>query len=87
VTLALALDNKNDKYDSAAPLVAITREIAMPSRTLPQTAQTGSPNGGAAVNNPGLGGANQNQPPGANPNQPRNPNNPNSNFPRNSGHF
>ncbi len=69
-----------------APLIAITREIAMPSHTLPQIAQTGSPNGAAtAVGNPGIGGANnQNQPPGANRNQP---NNPNSNFPHNSGHF
>jgi type II secretion system protein J len=86
ITLTLALDNKNDKYDSTAPLIAITREIAMPSHTLPQIAQTGSPNGAAtAVGNPGIGGANnQNQPPGANRNQP---NNPNSNFPHNSGHF
>ncbi len=88
VTLTLALDNKNDKNDSTAPLVAITREIAMPSSTLPQIAQTGSPNGGGAAANPGLGGANnQNQPPGVNPNQPRNPNNPGSNSPRNSGRF
>ena len=88
VTLTLALDNKNDKYDSAASLVAITREIAMPSHTLPQIAQTGSLNGGGVVGNPGIGGANnQNQSPGANPNQPGNPNNPGSNFPRNAGRF
>jgi type II secretion system protein J len=87
VTLTLALDNKNDKYDSAAPVIAITREIAMPSSTLPQIAQTGSPNGGGAVANPAIGGATQNQPPGANPSQTHNPNNSGSSFPHNSGHF
>jgi type II secretion system protein J len=65
VTLALALDNKND---TTAPVTAITREIAMPSSTLPLIAQTGSPGGGGAV--PGGGGnrnGNQNGPGGNGP--------------------
>jgi type II secretion system protein J len=87
ITLTLTLDNKNSAFQSTAPALAITREIAMPSSTLPTVAQTGSPNGGA----------NGNQPPAANPNQPRNPNNPNQpnnpnrsnnpNFQRSSGAF
>jgi type II secretion system protein J len=61
VTLTLALDNKNDQYNSAAPVLAITREIAMPSSTLPAIAQTGSPiGGGAGVGNIGGAGGNGN---------------------------
>jgi type II secretion system protein J len=60
VTLTLALDNKSDQYDSTTPVLAITREIAVPSATLPAIAQTGSPNGGAAPAT-GVGGAGGNR--------------------------
>jgi type II secretion system protein J len=61
VTLTLALDKKNDQYNSTAPVVAITREIAMPSSTLPAIAQTGSPiAGGAGAGNIGGAGGNGN---------------------------
>ena len=88
VTLTLALDNKNDKYDSTAP----ARRHHARNRHAFQHPAPDRPDRFAqwrgAVGNPGDGGANnQNQPPGANPNQPRNPNSPNSNFPRNSGRF
>ena len=44
VTLALG-SNLKDK-NSTAPIIAIAREIAMPSGTMPSAAQTGSANGG-----------------------------------------
>jgi len=99
ITLALALDSKGSQFSSAAPVLTITREIAVPSGTLPATAQTGAPIGRGGPGNPGIPGAIGNQPPGGNPNQLRNPNNPNSpnnpgrpnnpnpNFPRNPGGF
>jgi type II secretion system protein J len=43
VTLTLTSGVKSDSYNSTAPLTAITREIAIPSATLPAIAQTGSP--------------------------------------------
>jgi type II secretion system protein J len=46
ITLTLTLDNKGDSYNTTAPALAITREIAIPSSTLPAIAQTGSPIGG-----------------------------------------
>jgi type II secretion system protein J len=58
VTLTLADSSGSD--DSATPGLAITREIAVPSSTLPQIAQTGSPNGGAAPA-AGVGGAGGNR--------------------------
>ncbi len=63
VTLALTLGNKNDQNNSAVTDLVITREIAMPSDTLPTVAQTGSPNGGGGggVGNPGIGGAGGNR--------------------------
>ena len=99
ITLTLTLDNQNDHYNSTAPVLAITREIAVPSSTLPTSAQTGAPNGRGGAGNPPIGGAIGNQSPGGNPNQTRNPNNPNSpnnpnrpnnpnsNFPRSPGGF
>jgi len=60
VTLSLTLDNKNNQDNTAASVLAITREIAMPSSTLPQIAQTGSPYGGAAPA-AGIGGVGGNR--------------------------
>ena len=63
VTLTQAGDDKGDMYGSAASDIVITREIAIPSSTLPSIAQTGSPNGaagGGVIGNPGGNGAQQN---------------------------
>jgi len=66
ITLALTLENKGGSYNATVPVLAITREIAIPSSTLPAIAQTGSPIGGPG----GIG----NRPPGINPNLPQIPN-------------
>ncbi|MDD5141373.1 MAG: prepilin-type N-terminal cleavage/methylation domain-containing protein [Verrucomicrobiales bacterium] len=78
VTLALG-SNLKDK-SSTGPTLAITREIAMPSGTMPSAAQGGAGSGNANVgrNNQGGGGASNNRPPGTNPNSPSNPNFPNN---------
>jgi hypothetical protein len=82
ITLALTLENKDGRDNATTPALAITREIAIPSSTLPAIAQTGSPIGGPGVGNPVVPGGIGNRPPGANPNQPQTPN---PNFPRGSG--
>ncbi len=81
ITLSLTLENKGGSY-ATAPALAITREIAIPSSTLPAIAQTGSPIGGPGVGSPAVPGGIGNQPPGANLNQPQIPN---QNFPHGSG--
>ena len=53
ITLTLTLENKGDNYNANAPALAITREIAIPSSTLPAIAQTGAPGGGiGGIGNP-----------------------------------
>lgn len=42
ITLTLMSSGKTDSYNSSSPDTAITREIAIPSATLPAIAQTGS---------------------------------------------
>ncbi|MEI9865198.1 MAG: hypothetical protein WDN00_11745 [Limisphaerales bacterium] len=63
ITLAFTLgDSKNHIDNSAAPVSTVTREIAIPSNTLPSVAQTGSPNtGGGAGAGVGGGGNNNGQ--------------------------
>lgn len=65
IRVTLTLGDKGVTYDSSTPVFAVTREIAVPSVTLPVTAQTG-----------GAGNGNPNQ---LNiPNPTGNPNAPNS---------
>ena len=73
ITLTLTLDNQNDHYNSTAPVLAITREIAVPSSTLPTVAQTGAPNGGGGGGAGNIGGV------GGNGNGNRNGQNGNGN--------
>jgi type II secretion system protein J len=80
ITLALALDSKGSQFNSAAPVLTTTREIAVPSGTLPATAQTGAPGGGAGALNPGGPGRNGN----GNPNGAIG-NGPNGNAPYGNG--
>jgi hypothetical protein len=59
VTLSLALDSKGSSYNSTDPVNVITREIAIPSATLPAIAQTGSPLGVGGAGLPNATGAGQ----------------------------
>ena len=63
ITLALTLENKGGSFNAAAPALAITREIAIPSSTLPAIAQTGSPTGGPGTGAIGGAGGVGNPPP------------------------
>ena len=63
ITLTQAIDDKGDMYGSAASDLVITREIAIPSSTLPSVAQNGAPNGpagGGIIGNPGGNGVPRN---------------------------
>ena len=79
VTLALGSNLKNK--NATGPTLAITREIAMPSGTMPSAAQTGSANGGGGgrggIAIPGGGprnpSTNPKGPTGPGPNGPRGP--------------
>jgi general secretion pathway protein J len=56
VRVTLTLGDKSDSFDSTASTFAVTREIAVPSGTLPSLAQTGSPLApGAPVGGYGVG--------------------------------
>ena len=81
VRVTLTLGGNTTSKNSSANTLAITREIAVPSGTLPSIVQNGSANGGGVGggniniggNNPG-GGANNIRSPGTNPNPTSNPN-------------
>jgi type II secretion system protein J len=63
ITLALTLDNQGGSYNATTPTLTITREIAIPSSTLPAIAQTGSPIGGLGAGAIGGVGGIGNTPP------------------------
>jgi type II secretion system protein J len=56
VRVTLTLSDNNNNLNSAAPTFAVTREIAVPSVTLPSISQTGSPFSGGGGNIDGFGG-------------------------------
>ncbi|MEJ0088645.1 MAG: prepilin-type N-terminal cleavage/methylation domain-containing protein [Limisphaerales bacterium] len=60
ITLTLTLGDKDNNNNSPASLFTATREIAIPSNTLPTVAQTGSPNGGGGGGGIGNGGGRNN---------------------------
>jgi type II secretion system protein J len=62
VRVTLTLADKNESLNSTTPVLTITREIAVPSTTLPNIAQTGLPfnPGGFGIGNIGGGGVNGN---------------------------
>lgn len=90
IRVTLTLGGNKMGYGNAAPTLAVVREIAVPSGTLPSVAQTGSPfggGGGGSVNVGGRnngqngnnrGGVNNNQQPGSKPNSPNSPYSPKS---------
>jgi type II secretion system protein J len=75
VRVTLTLGGNKIGSGNSAPILAVVREIAMPSGTLPSAAQIGTMGGGGNVGaggGNGGGGANRSQTPGANPNRPNN---------------
>jgi type II secretion system protein J len=58
VRVTLTLAGSDNDLSSTPPAFAVTREIAIPSSTLPSVAQTGSPNGAVGGGNLGVGGGN-----------------------------
>jgi prepilin-type N-terminal cleavage/methylation domain-containing protein len=98
VRVTLSLGGNATDTSSAAPILAVTREIAVPAITLPSVVQTGVPGGGGGgggaggINTGGGGNGsvgkknNPNQSTG--PNNPNRPNNPNGQrVPRGPGNF
>jgi type II secretion system protein J len=78
VRVTLTLGGNKIGSGNSAPTLAVVREIAVPSGTLPSVAQIGTPGGGSGGNiGVGGAGANRNQTPGTNPNRPNSPFNPN----------
>jgi len=84
VRVTLTFGGNKMGFGNAAPSTVVVREIAVPSGTLPSSAQTGGrfggPGGGGVIlprggngQNGNNGGANGNQPGGNNPNQPAYP--------------
>jgi type II secretion system protein J len=74
IRVTLTLGGNKFNSGNAAPTLAVVREIAVPSGTLPSVAQTGSPfggGGGGIIGRVGAG-ASRNQTPGANPGRPNN---------------
>jgi hypothetical protein len=75
VRVTLTLGGNTTSKNSSANTPAITREIAVPSGTLPSIVQNGSANGGGGGGgNINIGGNNNNRSPGTNPNPNSNPN-------------
>ena len=85
VTLALGSNLKDNS--ASGPTLAIAREIAMPSGTMPSAAQGGQGSGGGRAPggvNLNTGAIPNNRTPNTNPNSPNNPNRPNNpGFPNN----